>query len=137
MRPCGAWHPSSPPSSQPSRAARARPAAAWSATRPSPPRSRACGCPAAATCIAAARRTRCARGRCDRLQTEALHRLGRVALALRGADRERLVEAAEVVFRQLDVRCRDVLLEVLDALRARDRDDVVAAREHPGEGDLR
>src|SRR3954453_254280 len=116
MPPCRAWHPSSPPSSPRSRGLGAARTVASSASRRSPPTSHACGSPAAAMCTAAARRTRCARGRCVRLQTEALHRLGRVALALGGADRERLVELLEVLVGQLDVRGRDVLLDVLDAL---------------------
>src|SRR3954447_12360399 len=136
MPPCGAWHPSSPPSSPRSRGLGAARTAASSASRRSPPTSRARGSPAAAMCTAAARRTRCARGRCARLQTEALHRLGGVALALGGADRERLVELLEVLVGQVDVRGCDVLLEVLDALGARDRHDVVTAREDPGDRDL-
>ena len=39
--------------------------------------------------------------------------------------------------RERDVERRDVLLEVLHPLRARDRDDVVALRQHPRERELR
>src|SRR3954471_15204943 len=138
MRPCGAWHPSSPPSSRLLRDGPADRIAGSSSTRAWPPRSRACGCPAAATCTAAARRTRCARARAASgpLQTEALHRLGRVALALGRPVRERLVEPPQVVVSERDLRRGDVLLEVLHALRAGDRHDVLASRENPRDGDL-
>src|SRR3954471_22606082 len=136
MRPFPEWHPSSPPSWPLLRGARASRIAASSATTPSPPRSRACGCPAAATCTAAARRTRCALARPGRLQTEALHRLRRVALALGRAHRERLVQTTEVVVGERDLRRGDVLLEVLHPLCARDRDDILAAAQDPCDRDL-
>ena len=44
---------------------------------------------------------------------------------------------AEVLGAELDVGRGRVLLEVAPALRARDRDEVVALREHPREGQLR
>src|SRR4051794_17898198 len=60
----------------------------------------------------------------------------RVAVARRRADRRDLVEARQVVVGQLDVERRDVLLEVVDVLRAGDRHDVIAAAQHPREREL-
>src|SRR5579862_1451118 len=57
-----------------------------------------------------------------------------VAVAHRLAER---IELDELVRRQLDVARGRVLLEIRAPLRARDRDDVVAPREHPGERNLR
>src|SRR3954463_11476461 len=48
-----------------------------------------------------------------------------------------LVDPSEVVARQHDVRGADVLLEASSAPRSRDRDDVIALSEQPGECELR
>src|SRR3954462_11988980 len=61
----------------------------------------------------------------------------RVAVAGGGALRERVLDAGEIVLRELDLRRGRVLLEVGDALRARDRDDGVALRAPPGGRELR
>src|SRR4051794_8269214 len=60
----------------------------------------------------------------------------RVAVAGRRPDGRDLLEPGEVVVGQLDVGRRDVLLEISHLLRARDRDDVVAAAQHPCEREL-
>ena len=59
------------------------------------------------------------------------------ALARRGAGREERVDARQRRRVERDVRRARVLLDVRDALAARQRDDVVAAREQPREGELR
>src|SRR4030095_2347654 len=46
------------------------------------------------------------------------------------------IDARQVRGGQADVVRRPVLLEVLAALRAGNRDDVLALREHPGQGEL-
>src|SRR5205085_5876774 len=46
------------------------------------------------------------------------------------------LEVSQVVGGQHHLERRDVLLEVLDPRRARDRDDVLALREHPCKRDL-
>src|SRR5947209_10727245 len=47
------------------------------------------------------------------------------------------VDTREVFGRQLDVDRPSILLEVGATLGARNRDEVVALREHPGDGELR
>src|SRR5205823_9526202 len=64
------------------------------------------------------------------------HPLGRVALARRRARRQDLVEPLELLRGELDRGGGRVLLEVLPALRSRDRDDVPTLVEHPGEREL-
>ena len=59
-----------------------------------------------------------------------------VRIAVAGDRRHDLVEHRELVVRERDLGRRDVLLEVRAALRARDRHDVVALREHPREREL-
>src|SRR4051794_21380425 len=135
MRPFAAC-PSSQPSSRCSPDGAVAAIAAWSAAGRSPPTSRRCDSRAAASFTARARPTRCGRGRWPRLQTERLHRLGWIAVALRRTHRERLVEAPEVVVGELNLRRGHVLLDVLHALRTRDRDDVLAAAQDPGDRDL-
>src|SRR3954464_1368630 len=78
------------------------PSAASYATTSSRPTSRGCGWAAAATCIAAARRTRCERALRGRLQIDRLHARGRVTLARGGAERERVVQALQIVVGELD-----------------------------------
>src|SRR3954449_6603621 len=68
------------------------------------------------------------------LKADAAHP-GLVVAAARGL-RHRLVDPAQVLFGELDVARAGVLLEALGAARARDRDDVVALREHPGQRQL-
>src|SRR5207247_578015 len=46
-------------------------------------------------------------------------------------------DAGEIVLGELDLHCAGVLLEVRPPLRSRDRHDVLATREHPGERELR
>src|SRR5581483_8876250 len=60
----------------------------------------------------------------------------RVALARGRAFRERGLEPRQLLRRQLDVDGARVVLEVAPPLRPRDRDDVVAAGEHPRERKL-
>src|SRR5215207_2453459 len=60
----------------------------------------------------------------------------RVALACRKARCERLVEGAQLLLAHLDAGGRRVLLEVADRLGARDRRNVVALMEQPGERQL-
>src|SRR6188472_1344494 len=61
-----------------------------------------------------------------------------VAIAGGGrSGRRHRVERRQIVRRQLDVERGEVLLEVGDALRARDGDDVLALRQRPGDGQLR
>src|SRR3954447_19067230 len=55
----------------------------------------------------------------------------RIPVSRGRALRKRALDACEVVRGQPDIRSGRVLLEVADALRARDRDDVLALREHP------
>ena len=59
-----------------------------------------------------------------------------VAVAERHAHGRHLVDPAQVVRGQLDVGGAEVLLQVGDPLGARDRHDVVALGEHPGERQL-
>src|SRR5437764_11549984 len=61
----------------------------------------------------------------------------RVALPCGRARRERLVQPSELLVRQGDLRRGGVLLEIRAPLRAGNRNDVVAAREHPRERELR
>src|SRR5262245_37807130 len=60
-----------------------------------------------------------------------------VALAGGRAAGRRLLEALEVLVAQLDLGRGEVLLQVLHALRARDRDDVLALTQQPRERELR
>src|ERR1035441_10347504 len=51
--------------------------------------------------------------------------------------RDGVLDAVELLRRQLDIDRGDVLLDVGDAFRARNRNDVLPAREHPRNGELR
>ena len=59
-----------------------------------------------------------------------------VALARGGAGGDRLSDAPEVVFGELQARGLRVLLQALAALGAGYWDDVLALGEEPGEGEL-
>src|SRR5207249_1524568 len=60
-----------------------------------------------------------------------------VAVAGGGTARKRLVEPRQLLVRELDVRGGGILLEIAPPLRARNGDDVLAARQHPRERELR
>src|SRR2546422_8798841 len=60
----------------------------------------------------------------------------RIAVAGSRAFREGLLDARELVLRQPDSDCGDVLPEIAAPLRAGDRDDVLAAAQHPGDREL-
>src|SRR5205823_6441518 len=61
----------------------------------------------------------------------------RVARARGRSGRDGLLDAREVVVHELDVQRTERLVEPLTRSRADQRDDVVAAAQHPGDGDLR
>src|SRR5688572_8436842 len=67
---------------------------------------------------------------------QALH-LGRVAIAGRYAVRRELLDAIELLARQLDAGCSDVLFQPRQVTRARNRDHIRALREHPSQRELR
>src|SRR5690348_1599585 len=69
------------------------------------------------------------------LEVDAGHPLRRVALA--GDRRQLCVDPGEILLAELDLGRGRVLLQVLTPLRPRNRDDVAAAGEHPGECKLR
>ena len=72
-----------------------------------------------------------------RSAVQVAHHRRLIAIAGRGRARRRhRVERRQVVRRQLDVQRGEVLLQVRDPLRAGDRDDVLALRERPGDGQL-
>src|SRR5690606_12550511 len=60
----------------------------------------------------------------------------RITGAERGAWRQDLVEATQLVLAQGDVDCAYVLLETREAPRARNRHDALIPREHPREREL-
>ena len=70
------------------------------------------------------------------LAVDRLHPGGVVALARGGARRQDVVEPLQVAVGQLDLERADILVEIFDALGARDRHDVLALRQHPGEREL-
>ena len=67
---------------------------------------------------------------------ERLHRRRRIAIARSDACRERVVDPLQVYGRKRDRERAVVLRHVARTLRARDRHDVVAPRQHPGEREL-
>src|SRR5215204_2786598 len=69
-----------------------------------------------------------------RLAVEGGHRPRGVTIARRRG--HFLIDAAQVVLSERHIACREVLLEVLPAPRAGDRDDVLAPSRDPGEGEL-
>src|SRR5262245_34096729 len=71
-----------------------------------------------------------------RLAVHRGHRRGGIALAGGGALGGDRVDPGELVGGQRDVDGGDVLLEIAPPLGAGDRDDVVAARQDPGERQL-
>ena len=64
------------------------------------------------------------------------HVLG-IALACGGVFRKDLVQVGKIFLRQGDVHRCGIFFQKFSALRARDRDNVVALRQHPGESQLR
>src|SRR5579875_3653115 len=60
----------------------------------------------------------------------------RIAIPGREAARRHLVDALQVRRREPDSRRAQVVLQVASPLRARNRDDVLALREHPGQRQL-
>jgi hypothetical protein len=56
-----------------------------------------------------------------------------VAFACGGSGREYLVETPQVPIAEIHVESGDILVEIFAALGARDRDDIIALSEHPGE----
>src|SRR5262249_29493304 len=71
------------------------------------------------------------------LEVDALHRVGGIARPGARADRRRLGDALQVGGGELHLERGEVLVYALRALRAGDRDDVLALREQPREHELR
>src|ERR671918_547033 len=67
----------------------------------------------------------------------ALHRLGRIARAGASSRRRGIRDALQILSAQLDFQGSEILVDALLALRAGDRDDVLALREEPREHELR
>ena len=60
-----------------------------------------------------------------------------IARAGDGSGRHRLLDAGEIAGREFEIERAERFLELVAAARADQRHDVVAARLHPGEGELR
>ena len=61
----------------------------------------------------------------------------RITLAGCGVFGEDFVETGEVFLRETDLDGCGVFFQIFSALGAGDRDDIVALRQYPGEGELR
>ena len=72
---------------------------------------------------------------CSLLVNEAHHRL-RIAVSSRDPFWGSLINQAQVFRGKLHIECTGILLQVLPALRARDRNNIFALRQHPGERQL-
>ena len=64
------------------------------------------------------------------------HGLGMIALAGRGARRQGGVNLRAFLCRQGNVERAEVVFEIPELLRARDRHDVLTLAQHPGQGEL-
>src|SRR5580765_4995880 len=84
--------------------------------------------------LAGRRSSRCARSSNPASAADRRH-VG-VTVACRGTRRQSLVELSKNVVAQLELGGGGILLEVGPALRAGKGDDIVTAREHPGERQL-
>src|SRR4051812_20003791 len=70
-------------------------------------------------------------------RVEQRHHLLRITRASDGVRREHALDLGEVGGGQLHVERPEVLIEIADAARPRDRDDVWTLRKHPRERELR
>jgi len=71
------------------------------------------------------------------LAIDSSHHLFRITGTRRDALRRKLIWSRKVLRRERHVERRCILLEIFAALRAGDRHDIVALRQHPGERKLR
>src|SRR5688500_17201397 len=71
------------------------------------------------------------------LCVDGLHRLFGVSRSSGGALGRDTLDVTQFILRQRDIQRAEVFLEELPALRSRDRNDVLALRQQPGERELR